>query len=166
MFSSEISLPSDAAPPTAMALKLWVVLSRAHAAIQRQAAADVGRHGLTLGEFGILEALHHKGPLLLGDIQRKLLVSSGGITYLVDRLERRGLVRRRPCREDRRATYAELTSEGSLFIGRIFPDHARHLERATAGLSERERQRAVTLLRKLGLAAGRAEISEAETPTP
>ncbi len=62
------------------ALKLWVVLSRAHTAIEAQAAADVTRHGLSLTEFGILEALYHKGPMLLGEIQRKLLVSSGGIT--------------------------------------------------------------------------------------
>lgn len=165
MLNTEISSQSGAVPPPATSLKLWVVLSRAHAAIQRQATADVSRHGLSLGEFGILEALYHKGPLLLGDVQRKLLVSSGGITYLVDRLERRGLVRRRPCREDRRATYAELTEEGQLFIGRIFPEHARRLERATAGLSERERQRAVVLLRKLGLAAGLGETSESEDPT-
>ncbi|HEY0777923.1 MAG TPA: MarR family transcriptional regulator, partial [Gemmatirosa sp.] len=75
------------------ALKLWVVLARAHAAIAARAAADIARHGLTLAEFGVLEALHHKGRMLLGEVQRSLLVSSGGVTYLVDRLERRGWVR-------------------------------------------------------------------------
>ena len=62
------------------ALKLWVVLSRAHTAIGAQAATAITRHGLSLAEFGILEALYHKGPMLLGELQRKLLVSSGGIT--------------------------------------------------------------------------------------
>jgi len=75
----------------ARALKLWVVLARAYGSIAREVEADIGRHDLTTTEFGILEALHHKGPLLLGEIQRKVLVTSGGITYLVDRLVAKGL---------------------------------------------------------------------------
>src|SRR6185503_13192975 len=91
------------------ALKLWVVLARAYASVAQRASEDVARHGLTLAEFAVLEALYHKGPLLLGEVQKKILVSSGGVTYLVDRLEERGLVRRKLCPEDRRARYAELT---------------------------------------------------------
>src|SRR4051794_8994796 len=84
------------------ALKLWVVLSRAHAAVSRLAEADIVRHGLTQTEFAILEVLYHRGPLLLGEVQRKILVSSGGVTYLVDRLVEKGFVERRDCPEDRR----------------------------------------------------------------
>src|SRR5512141_2466339 len=84
-------------------LKLWVVLARAHNAVSRLVRADIASHGLTEGEFAVLEALYHKGPLLLGDVQRRILVSSGGITYLIDRLVARGLVERRPCPSDRRA---------------------------------------------------------------
>lgn len=137
----------------ALALKLWVVLSRAHNALEDHAAADVSRHGLTLTEFAILEVLHHRGPLLLGDVQRRILVSSGGITYLVDRLERKGLVERRECPGDRRARYAALTGAGEALIGRIFPEHAACIERAVAGLEESEKREAVRLLRTLGRAA-------------
>src|SRR4051812_17470613 len=62
------------------ALKFWVKLARAHSAIAAQATADIARHGLTLAEFGILEVLYHRGPMLLGEVQRRILVSSGGIT--------------------------------------------------------------------------------------
>src|SRR3712207_3630263 len=86
-----------------LALRLWIALARAHNAVQAHAAADVARHGLTISEFAVLEVLYHKGPLLLGEVQRRILVSSGGITYLVDRLEKRGLVERRDCPGDRRA---------------------------------------------------------------
>jgi MarR family 2-MHQ and catechol resistance regulon transcriptional repressor len=134
-------------------LKLWVVLSRAQAAVARHAEADVARHGLTLAEFGILEALFHRGPLLLGELQRKLLVSSGGVTYLVDRLEAKRLVERRECPGDRRARYAALTSEGEALIERIFPEHARSIERALAGLTKAEQAEATALLRNLGRAA-------------
>ncbi len=135
------------------ALKLWVVLARAYGAIQRHTRADIAGHGLTEGEFAVLEALYHKGPLLQGDVQRRVLVSSGGITYLVDRLVERGLVARRPCAEDRRAIYAALTEDGQRLLARIFPAHARAVERAVSGLDEAERTTAIALLRKLGRAA-------------
>lgn len=138
-------------------LKLWVVLSRAHAAIQEHARADVARHGLTMTEFAILEALFHRGPMLLGEVQRRILVSSGGITYLVDRLAARGLVERQDCPGDRRARYAALTAEGEALVREIFPQHVRCLERALAGLGEAEKEEAIRLLRTLGRHAADAE---------
>lgn len=134
-------------------LKLWVVLARAYAAVAKHAEEDVARHGLTVAEFGILEVLYHKGPLLLGEIQRKVLVSSGGITYLVDRLTSKGLVERQECPNDRRARYAVLTPAGEALIRDIFPQHARRIKRALSGLSTAEQAKAVELLRALGVAA-------------
>lgn len=135
------------------ALKLWIVLSRAQSAIARHAEADVARHGLTIAEFAILEALYHRGPLLLGELQRKILVSSGGVTYLVDRLVHKKLVERQDCPEDRRARYAALTTAGEALVGRIFPEHARTIVSAMAGLSRAEQTEATGLLRTLGQAA-------------
>lgn len=135
------------------ALKLWVVLARAYNAVAEHDRVSLAREGFTPAEFAVLEVLYHKGPLLLGEVQRKVLVSSGGITYLVDRLEERGLVERRPCAEDRRARYAALTKEGEALMRRIFPAHAERLERALSGLDEDEKREAVRLLRKLGLHA-------------
>jgi MarR family 2-MHQ and catechol resistance regulon transcriptional repressor len=135
------------------ALRLWVVLARAYGAVSKQAELDIARQGLTAMEFGILEVLHHKGPLLLGEIQRKVLVTSGGITYLVDRLEEKGLVERQECPEDRRARYAVLTSAGSTLIRKIFPAHAKAMAKVLAGLDREEQEEATKLLRKLGLAA-------------
>jgi MarR family 2-MHQ and catechol resistance regulon transcriptional repressor len=138
---------------TKRALKLWVVLARAYAAVARGVEADIARHDLTTTEFGILEALHHKGPLLLGEIQRKVLVTSGGITYLVDRLIAKGLVTREPSPTDRRARYAVLTPAGKQLIESIFPAHAESLTRTIGALSSKEQAQATALLRKLGLAA-------------
>ncbi|MBP7549712.1 MAG: MarR family transcriptional regulator [Gemmatimonadaceae bacterium] len=136
--------------PTATALKLWVVLARANAAIEAHARADIERHGLSPAEFGVLEALHHKGPLLLGDVQRRTLISSGGTTFLIDRLEKKGLVERRLCASDRRARYAALTAQGRALMTEVFPAHAEVIRRAMAGLGLAD-QRAITdLLRVLG----------------
>ncbi len=134
-------------------LKLFTVLARAGAALMERSRQDVARHGLTTGEFSVLEALYHKGPLLQSEIKSKILVSSGGITYLVDRLVARGLVERRQSVEDRRARYAVLTGEGRAFMERIFPEHAEALAQATAGLSSEEKEAAIHLLKQLGYGA-------------
>jgi MarR family 2-MHQ and catechol resistance regulon transcriptional repressor len=143
-----------------LALKLFVVLARAHTAVERHAETEMMRHGLSHGEFAILEVLHHKGPLLLGEVQRKILASSGGVTYLVDRLSAHGLVERRACETDRRARYAALTRKGEQLMERIFPDHAAALERGVSGLTSAEKKQAINLLRKLGVRA--AELSAGE----
>lgn len=148
------------------ALRLWVIMSRAHAAIAEHVGADVARHGLTLAEFGILEALYHGGPMLLGEVQKKILVSSGGITFLVDRLTAKGLVERRNCPSDRRARYAALTPDGDALVGEIFPEHAAALTRALAGLTITQQTEATGLLRELGLRASKLpeaiEVGEPE----
>ncbi|HET9603849.1 MAG TPA: MarR family transcriptional regulator [Gemmatimonadales bacterium] len=144
--------PAPAADPAiARALKLWVVLARATASIERRAREDAARHELTLAEFGVLEALYHKGPMLAGEVQRRTLVSSGGITYLVDRLAARGLVERRPCPDDRRANYVVLTPKGTTFIGTIFPEHAEVIAEVMSALAPGEQETVARLLRKLGL---------------
>ncbi len=149
--------PLDAA--ASAALRLWVIVSRAHAAIASHAAEDVARHGLTLAEFGILEALYHRGQMLLGEVQRRILVSSGGITFLVDRLTAKGLVERRSCPSDRRARYAALTPAGEALVAEIFPEHADALTRAMAGLTMAQQEAAAEFIRTLGLHA-------AATPLP
>jgi MarR family transcriptional regulator, 2-MHQ and catechol-resistance regulon repressor len=137
------------------ALKLFVVLSRATAAVTAAAQSDAARHGLSLGEFASLEALYHKGPLLVGELQRAVLKSSGGMTYVVDRLTAKGLVRRRDCPDDRRALYTELTEEGTALMERIFPEHAAAIERAMRGLSDDEQEQAIEFLKRLGMTARR-----------
>ena len=135
---------------TTAALRLWVIMSRAHTAVAAHAAVDVARHGLTLAEFGIIEALYHRGPMLLGEVQKRILVSSGGITFLVDRLAAKGLVERRSCETDRRARYAALTPKGTALVAEIFPAHAAVVKRAMDGISEVDQERTAELLRDLG----------------
>lgn len=149
-------------PETEPALKLWVVLSRAHASIYAHAVAHTAEHGLSLAEFAILEALYHRGRMVLGEIQRRILVSSGGITFLVDRLAEKGLAIRQECPEDRRAKYVALTREGAKLIREVFPSHARVLSQAMRGLSAAEQREATRLLKALGLTASAGDLP----PTP
>lgn len=135
---------------TAAALKLWVVLNRAHRAIGERARREIERQGLRPTEFGVLEALYHKGPLTLGQVGERVLVTSGSMTPVADKLEQRGLIARRISSEDRRVCYAELTDAGRELVAGIFPDHAEVIRRATGGLTLEEKQITTSLLRRLG----------------
>ena len=138
------------------ALRSWIVLARAYHTIVRAVSRDVGRHGLTLGQFAVLEALYHRGPLPLGKIGALLLVTAGNITYVVDHLERRGLVRRERQRADRRVIYASLTPRGMEMLDQIFPQHANFIIELFGALTPDELRTLRRLLKKLGLAvAGR-----------
>jgi len=142
--------------PTTTALQLWEHLSKAHSAVHAQATNDLTQRGLTMAEYGVLEALHRKGPMQLGEIQRDQLVSSGGVTFLVDRLEAKGLVERHSSREDRRAKYAALTSQGEAMLAELLPAHAECIRDSLSGLSLPEQRSAIGILRALAReAAGR-----------
>jgi MarR family 2-MHQ and catechol resistance regulon transcriptional repressor len=138
---------------TAAALKLWVVLNRAQRAIGERARREVERQGLRPTEFGVLEALYHKGPLTLGQVGELVLVTSGSVTPVADKLQARGLIERRISSEDRRVCYAELTDAGRELVAGIFPDHAEVIRGAMEGLTVEEKRIATALLRRLGLRA-------------
>ena len=142
-------------PPTdeSLDLKLWTVLAKAYEAVRAHAFAHIEREALTPGEFGVLDTLHHKGPMLLGELQHRVLVTSGGISYLTDRLEKRGLVERRDYAEDRRTKEVAITAEGKTLMRRIFPEHAAVIERALAGVDPEVKQAAISLLRTVGRSA-------------
>jgi MarR family 2-MHQ and catechol resistance regulon transcriptional repressor len=139
--------------PTRRALKLFVVLARAGASVGEHARQDILRHNLSVSEFGVLEMLWHKGPQPLGEIADRILLTTGSVTYVIDQLEKQGLVERRPCRTDRRVIFADLTPTGRQRIEAIFSEHAQRIVRAVSGLTPEEQDQAIALLKKLGLAA-------------
>lgn len=131
-------------------LNLYIALSRASQWINAHVDRDIRKNGLNRTEFGVLELLYHKGPQPLQQIGGKVLMSSGNITYVVDKLEKKGLCRRRASKEDRRLIFAEVTNEGCRFIESIFPAHTTVIEEASAGLGDEEKEMASLLLKKLG----------------
>src|SRR5205085_8671832 len=117
------------------ALELFIVLSRAYTWVNAHAIRDIRRTGLNPTEFAILEVLYHRGPLPLQQIGEKILISSGNITYVVDKLEQKQLLERKPSPRDRRVIFAELTPQGRELMGAIFPPHAEKIRAAVTGLT-------------------------------
>jgi MarR family 2-MHQ and catechol resistance regulon transcriptional repressor len=132
------------------ALRLWVILARCHATYAKAVAARVQDYGLTTPQFGTLEALYHLGPLSLGELAEKLLVTGGNVTYVMDRLEDQGLVYRYRRPDDRRVIQARLTPEGRDLVAEVFPGHASFVEHLSRHLKTDEQEHMADLLKKLG----------------
>ncbi len=140
--------------------RLWIVLTRCYRAVSQIAETSIAEAGLCLSDFAALEALLHKGPLTITEIQAKVLLASGSMTAAVDRLERKGLVTRRATPSDRRAKVLELTLEGKRVVEAAFRRHAVELEAAMAILNRTEKAQLHGLLKKLGLFAAEARAEE------
>ena len=132
------------------AAKLWIVLARCHRALAVSAERSIADASLCLSDFMVLEALLHKGPLTITEIQAKVLLASGSMTAAVDRVEQMGLVVRKTTEKDRRARVLELTPKGRRLIERAFQKHARHLEDLMSVLSAAEKRELYMGLKKLG----------------
>ncbi len=125
-------LPSQAMEPSAenglseRELAAWRGMLEAHAALISRLDAELERdHGLPLSSYEVLMYLSDSedGRLRMGELAERLLLSRSGITRLVDRLERQGLVERRRCDDDGRGFNAELTEAGWQKIGVARPAH-------------------------------------------
>src|SRR6267142_3351580 len=114
---------------------VFLVLWKAARAVQTYAEKSIAELALCGSDFGVLEALLHKGPLPVNEIGKKILLTSGSITVAVDRLETRGFVERRAHGTDRRTKVVHLTKTGRKLITRAYADHAADMERhASASL--------------------------------
>ncbi|MBM7704752.1 MarR family winged helix-turn-helix transcriptional regulator [Metabacillus iocasae] len=131
-------------------LKLFIVLSRAHRAINDHVHKLIQQHEMNPTEFAVLELLYHKGKQPLQQIGGKILLASGSITYVIDKLEKKEFLARVACPNDRRVTYAEITDKGKDMIESMFPSHERRIHDILSVLEEDEKETAIALLKKLG----------------
>jgi len=132
------------------ALNAYINFVRASDSISSRLESRIATRGLTMGQFAVLEALLHLGPLSQRLLGRKLLRSGGDVTIVVGNLRKRGFVRRERLREDRRSIVVHLTASGRRLIERVFPEHARAIAGELARLTPAEQETLRVLCRKLG----------------
>jgi MarR family 2-MHQ and catechol resistance regulon transcriptional repressor len=132
------------------ALDTFIKLVRAADSFTSLSSRLAAEAGLTLSQFGVLEALYHLGPLCQRNLGQKILRSSGNITMVVDNLEKRGLVKRERDSTDRRFITVHLTEKGADLIREIFPRHVREIVDAMSILSLEEQEQLGRLCRRVG----------------
>jgi DNA-binding MarR family transcriptional regulator len=123
------------------------------ASLFQQAYSDTfGPLGLNDGDYGVLAPLRRAGApnqLTPTELAKHRMMTSGGMTAALDRLERKGFVRRIPNPADRRGSLVQLTDTGRKVIDEAMTQHVLSEQRLVSGLDAHERAQLRVLLRKL-----------------
>ena len=133
-----------------LALDMWTKLARAYSSFSKESFHNIRTFGLTQPQFAVLDCLGHLGPMPIGELSRKMLVSGGNMTCVVDNLEKEELVMRSPSDHDRRSVVVSLTEKGRALFTDIFPQHAERIRQIADVLDSSEQAELARLLKKLG----------------
>lgn len=140
-----------------LSLKTFVITMKASKALEEVTKQDIKKHGMRASDFAILEALYHKGRQTIREISESVLISTGSITYVIDKLEKKELLIRINCPDDRRAVYLEITDRGKQTMDDIFPKHQLVIEELFDGISESDKETVIEVLKKVGHKASNKE---------
>ncbi|HKT02598.1 MAG TPA: MarR family transcriptional regulator [Rugosimonospora sp.] len=135
-------------PDQAQDAKLTAIglFAEAYTGLTSRFAAQIAEHGLAAVEFEVLLRLSRSPgeQLRMTDLSSQTSLTTSGVTRVVDRLERDGLVGRRACQGDRRISYAVITEQGKARLAAVLPGHLEMIERWFTGQLSPERLAAFT----------------------
>lgn len=137
-------------PDEVRALNAYIKLVRATESVTSRLQRRLNEAGLTLSQFGVLEALLHLGSLSQKELAEKLLKSGGNMTLVIDNLEKRNLVQRQRQADDRRIVTVSLTESGLQLIGQLFPQHVADIVTEMSILTADEQDELGRLCKRLG----------------
>ncbi|MFJ5963676.1 MULTISPECIES: MarR family transcriptional regulator [unclassified Bacillus (in: firmicutes)] len=132
-------------------MTLYKVFARAFKSVSEHSIRDSKEHGFNPTEFAVLELLYTRGAQKLQQIGSRLLLVSGNVTYVIDKLERNGFIEREQDPKDKRSVYAHLTDKGRSYLDKIYPIHSLRIARAFSGLTRDEQEQLIRLLKKAGI---------------
>jgi MarR family transcriptional regulator, 2-MHQ and catechol-resistance regulon repressor len=125
------------------------MLMQTSRAIQERIRDDMAKNNLTITEFAVLEVLFHKGKQTIQQLASSVLISSGSMTYVIDKLEQKALLKRNACPEDRRVIHITLIENGLELMNNIMPKHEEFVDFTFDSLTSNEKENLVRLLKKV-----------------
>ncbi|RLL41280.1 MarR family transcriptional regulator [Oceanobacillus piezotolerans] len=133
-----------------LSLKAFVVLLKANKTLEELIKKDISSYGMRTSDFTVLEALYHKGQQTIRQISEAVLINTGSITYVIDKLEKKELLTRTACKDDRRVVYISLTDKGTALMDDIFPKHQKVIEEVFEDVSDEEKEILINSLKQIG----------------
>jgi MarR family transcriptional regulator, 2-MHQ and catechol-resistance regulon repressor len=127
----------------------FLLLMQTSKAIQDRIRDEMSKNKLSITEFSVLEVLFYQGKQTIQQIGNRILISSGSMTYVIDKLEQKGIIKRNDCREDRRVIHITLTAEGMEMLENIMPKYQDMVDSIFGDLTDDESQLLVNLLKKV-----------------
>lgn len=129
--------------------KLVIALGRSYRLIHQRSEVLFNKYHITFGQFEVLEALYHKGSLIVKEIIEKVLSNSGNMTVVIKNLEREGLIIREVNKDDQRSYIISLSNKGRELIKEVFPQHMLLLDESLKDLTKKEKEEVIEILKKL-----------------
>lgn len=127
----------------------FLTLMQTSKAIHERIKTEMVKNKLSITEFSVLEVLYHQGKQTIQQIAKSILISSGSMTYVIDKLEQRDLLSRVACPDDRRMIHVVLTDKGTEMMGQIMPHYHDLVNGMFGSLNEQERETLVQLLKDI-----------------
>lgn len=127
----------------------FLLLMQTSKAIQERIRDEMSKYNLSITEFSVLEVLFYQGKQTIQQIGNRILISSGSMTYVIDKLEQKGILKRNDCKEDRRVIHITLTAEGMDMMEKIMPKYHDMVVDIFGTVTESESQVMVDCLRKV-----------------
>lgn len=118
-------------------------------AIHDRIKDEMAKNKLGITEFSVLEVLYQKGKQTIQQIGNCILISSGSMTYVIDKLEQKGLLSRNACLDDRRVIHVTLTEDGNELMDVIMPKYHEFINHMFDSLNSDESETLVQLLKKV-----------------
>ncbi|MEH7272172.1 MarR family winged helix-turn-helix transcriptional regulator, partial [Neobacillus vireti] len=127
----------------------FLLLMQTSKAIQERLRDEMSKFNLSITEFSVLEALFYQGKQTIQQIGNRILISSGSMTYVIDKLEQKGIIKRNDCREDRRVIHITLTADGMNMMENIMPKYQELVDSFFGNLTDDESEFLVNALKKV-----------------
>lgn len=124
----------------------FLLLMQTSKAIHDRIKLEMAKYKLSITEFSTLEVLYHKGKQTIQQIGNSILISSGSMTYVIDKLEKRRLLSRIDCPNDRRVIHVILTEEGQELMEEIMPKYHELVDAMFDSLNGKDTETFVQLL--------------------
>lgn len=134
-------------------VKAFTVLIKSSQSVQKLIKQDFLKKEINLNEYAVLELLYHKGDQAIQSIGKKILMGSGSITYVIDKLEERGFLFRQPCPVDRRKMFACITDEGKAYMRTRVVEQEAVINKVFEELDDEEIDTAIDLFKRIGIHA-------------
>ncbi|MDQ0269065.1 MarR family winged helix-turn-helix transcriptional regulator [Cytobacillus purgationiresistens] len=131
-------------------LDSFAAFTKASRSIQEQIKQKLSYYKLNPTEFSVLQVLAEKGQQTVQQISNQVHLTSGSMTYVIDRLQEKGLLTRSDCREDRRVVHVKISDKGALLMKEIVPDYQNFIREMFKEVSQQEQRELISILAKIG----------------
>ncbi len=134
-------------------IKAFTVFMKSSKSVEKLIKQDFLKKEINLNEYAVMELIYHRGDQPIQSIGKRVLMGGGSITYVIDKLEDKGFLYRRPCEKDRRKMFACITEEGKQYMKKRVKEQESLINTIFGEMNDKEVKEAIELFKQIGVHA-------------